>query len=248
MTARARLIFAPAVRHELPPQVIEQARSTLNAYTCIGCGRPGDAREELTSVIVVKPPNFPPLIRCAHATCVQSHVTEGPAVDPKTIGDEAVTYQKVVFRWNRGGRYVIEPMLLVDRPRNVVGISPGGDPTGLVTQLLLEDGFELAMALDQPFPNVPGYTVRLRSDGSGRIDQLPGRPGPFLEYFDDDDPAELWHATTRETGWLTVVTGLLGIDGAAAEQVGPLLQSAISSGGVLGGRIRVVAHTSAASG
>lgn len=87
MTARARLIFAPAVRHELPPQVIEQARSTLNAYTCIGCGRPGDAREELTSVIVVKPPNFPPLIRCAHATCVQSHVTEGPAVDPKTIGD-----------------------------------------------------------------------------------------------------------------------------------------------------------------
>lgn len=104
MTGRARLIFAPAVRKELPPQVIEQARSTLKAYTCVGCGRPGDARKELTSVIVVKPPNFPPVIRCAHATCVQSHVSQAPPVNADNIGPASVTYQKVMYAWNRGGQ------------------------------------------------------------------------------------------------------------------------------------------------
>ncbi|MDO3014634.1 hypothetical protein P5V34_11615 [Mycobacteroides abscessus subsp. abscessus] len=244
MTGRARLIFAPAVRKELPPQVIEQARSTLNAYTCVGCGGPGDARKELTSVIVVKPPNFPPVIRCAHATCVQSHVSQAPPVNADNIGPASVTYQKVMYAWNRGGQPVVMPTMLVDYPTNFVEVTAGGDRMSLDLQFFLDDGFELAMAPDQPFPEVTGYTVVLKADGSGRIDQPPGRPGAFLEEFNDDNPGGLWHAAVRQRGALTLmVTVGLGLAGTPDEQVESALSAAVKSGNVVGGRIRVVEHS-----
>lgn len=241
VTPRARLVFAPEVRKALTEQVIEEARASIDVYTCVGCGRRGDARTELTSVLVVKPPNFPPVIQFAHNTCVISHVADGVAVDPDNIGGDDVITLKVVFRPGRDG-HSIEAMLLVDRPRDVWAVTESGDPAGLDTQLFLGDGFELATAFDQPFPEVVGYTVHLNPDGSGRIDQLPGRPGPFLEHFGDDNPGDLWHATARSTGWLTVLTGNLGIAGAPTERTEALVKKAFATGNVVGGRIRVIRH------
>lgn len=220
---------------------MQEARASVDVYTCIGCGQRGDARTELTSVRVVRSRNFPPVMQFAHHTCVISHVTDGAAVDPSKIGADEVTTLKVVFQPGRDG-YPIEAMLLVDRHRDLVGVTDSGDRAGLDTQFFLGDGFELATAIDQPFPEVVGYTVHLNHDGSGHIDQLPGRPGPFLEHFDDDDPGELWHATARSTGWLTVLTGKLGFAGVPTEHTEAVVKKAFMSGNVVGGRIRVIQH------
>lgn len=241
MTPRARLVFAPEVRKELTPQVIEEARATIADYTCVACQGPGDARSELTSVVVIKPPNFPPLIRCGHNTCVQSHVADGTAVDPTVFDDAAVTVMKIAFGPGRDG-LPVEAMMLVDLPRSLVAVTQAGDPTGLETGLFLSDGFELATGFDQPFPEVEDYKVHLNPDGSGHIDQTPGRPGHFLKYFNNDNPAGIWDATARTTGFLTVITGDLGITNAPPEHIESLVNQAFRTGNVVGGRIRIIQH------
>lgn len=208
---------------------------------CVGCGEQGDARVELTSVLVALPPNFPPVVQFAHHRCVLSHVAHGAAVDPDEIDGDDVTTLKVVFGPGRDGQRV-EAMLLVDLPRHVFAVTETGEQAGLDTGLWLGDGFDLATAFDQPFSVVAGYTVHMNPDGSGHIDQLPGRPGPFLEHFSNDDPAGMWTATARATGWLTVITGDLGISTAGSEDVETVVKRAFKSGNVVGGRIRVVQH------
>ncbi|MFV8169705.1 hypothetical protein [Mycobacterium sp. DBP42] len=241
MAARARLVFAPEVRKVMPEQVMAEARATVGVYKCVGCGEQGDARVELTSVVVAIPPNFPPVVQFAHHRCVLSHVSDSAAVDPSQLDGDDVTTLKVVFGPGRDGHRV-EAMMLVDLPRNVFAVTDTGEQTGLDTGLWLGDGFDLATALDQPFPEVAGYTVHLNPDGSGYIDQLPGRPGPFLEYFSSDDPGGMWIATARSTGWLTVITGDLGISAVGDGDVETVVKRAFKSGNVVGGRIRIVAH------
>ncbi|QZH69516.1 hypothetical protein [Mycolicibacterium farcinogenes] len=241
MAARARLVFAPEVRKVMPEQVMAEARATVGVYNCVGCGQQADARVELTSVVVAMPPNFPPVVQFAHHTCVLSHVADRAAVDPSQLDADDVTTLKVVFGPGRDGHRV-EAMMLVDLPRHVFAVTDTGEQTGLDTGLWLRDGFDLATALDQPFPEVAGYTVHLNPDGSGHIDQLPGRPGPFLEHFSNDDPGGMWIATAQSTGWLTVITGDLGISAAGAEDAETVLKRAFRTGKVVGGRIRVVQH------
>ncbi|CAA0126513.1 Uncharacterised protein [Mycolicibacterium vanbaalenii] len=235
----ARLVFAPEVRKIMPEQVMAEARATVGVYNCVGCGGQGDARVELTSVVVAIPPNYPPVVQFAHHRCVLSHVADAAPVDPSQIDGDDVTTLKVVFGPGRDGQRV-EAMLLVDLPRDVFAVTDTGEQTGLAAGLYLGDGFDLATAFDQPFPEVTGYTVHLNPDGSGHIDQLPGRPGPFLEHFGDDDPAGMWAATARSTGWLTVITGELGLAAAEAEDAETAVKQAFRSGNVVGGRIRVV--------
>lgn len=221
--------------------MIAEARATITNYTCVGCHRPGDARTELTSVLVIKPPNFPPVINFAHNTCVQSHVANGAAVDPIDFDGAEVTVLKIAFGPGRDG-LPVEAMMLIDLPRSMVALTQAGDPTGLDTQLFLSDGFELATALNQPFPEVVDYKVHLNPNGSGHIDHMPSRPGRFLEHFDDDNPAGVWDATARSTGWITVITGDLGIAGTPPARIESAVNEALRSGNVVGGRIRVIQH------
>lgn len=242
MTDRARLVFAPEVRKVLTQQMIEEARATIDVYTCVGCGRSGHARTELASVLVIKSPNFPPVMRFAHTDCVPSHVVDGKAVDPSEFPDDDVTYMKVAFQPGRDTGRGVEAMLLIDRRRSLNAVTASGEPAALDTQFFLNEGFGLALAIDQQFPKVVGYTVHINPDRTGHIDHVPGRPGRFLEHFDDDDPAGMWYAIARSTGWLTVITGKLGITGTPPEHTQSAVETALKSGNVVGGRIRVIQH------
>lgn len=242
MTDRARLVFAPEVRKVLTQQVIEEARATIDVYTCVACGRSGHARIELASVLVIKSPNFPPVMRFAHVDCVPSHVVDGKAIDPSEFPEDEVTFMKVAFQPGADTRRGVQPMLLIDQRRGLNAVTASGEPTALDTQFFLSEGFGLALAIDQQFPEVADYTAHINPDRTGYIDHVPGRPGRFLEHFDDDDPAGMWYSTVRSTGWITVITGKLGITGTPPEHTQSAVEKALRSGKVVGGRIRVIQH------
>ncbi|ORW49774.1 hypothetical protein AWC21_01750 [Mycolicibacterium peregrinum] len=235
-------MFAPEVRKVLTQQVIEEARATIDVYTCVACGRSGHARIELASVLVIKSPNFPQVMRFAHVDCASSHVVDGKAIDPSEFPEDEVTFMKVAFQPGGDTRRGVEAMLLIDRRRGLNAVTASGEPTALDTQFFLSEGFGLALAIDQQFPEVADYTVHISPDRTGYIDHVPGRPGRFLEHFDDDDPAGMWYSTVRSTGWITVITGKLGIAGTPPEHTQSAVENALRSGNVVGGRIRVIQH------
>ncbi len=226
----------------LTQQVIEEARATIDVYTCVACGRSGHARIELASVLVIKSPNFPQVMRFAHVDCASSHVVDGKAIDPSEFPEDEVTFMKVAFQPGGDTRRGVEAMLLIDRRRGLNAVTASGEPTALDTQFFLSEGFGLALAIDQQFPEVADYTVHISPDRTGYIDHVPGRPGRFLEHFDDDDPAGMWYSTVRSTGWITVITGKLGIAGTPPEHTQSAVENALRSGNVVGGRIRVIQH------
>ena len=237
---RARLVFAPAVRAVLTEDVIREARASFDEYNCVRCNRPGNALRDLTSVILVKPGNFPHIMQCAHFDCIPSQVLEVPDFDPSRLAGqgEDVTYLKVAWEPGRDG-HPYEAILLVDRPRGVDVVTGVGERAGIFVQELLGVGFELAMSLSQPFPAVSRYTCEIGPDGVGRFTDTDGNPGMFLEQFDtSDDLTGKWLGTVRDTGWITVLAGNLGLENTPEAQTGPALAAALKAGTVAGGRIR----------
>lgn len=244
MAQRARLVFAPEVRAVVTPQVIEQARASVDLYICVRCDKEVNAFDELTSVVLVKPGNFPHVMQFAHFDCMPSQIIAVPDFDPARLEGqgEDVTYLKVAYEPGRDG-HPYEAMLLVDRPRGVDVVTETGDRAGIHMQELLGAGMELAMAMSQPFPALPDYTIHLNPDGRGHFTHTGGHPGLFLEEFDfADDRSGAWIATARATGWITVLSGNLGIEHVPVAETQDALADAIRSGTVAGGRIRAITH------
>lgn len=244
MSQRARLVFAPQVRAVMTPDVIAEARASVDLYICVRCDKEANAFQELTSVVLVKPGNFPHVMQFAHFECMPSQIIAAPDVDPARLEGqgEDVIYLKVAYQPGRDG-HPYEAMLLIDRPRGVDVVTETGERAGIHIQELLGAGMELAMDMSQLFPDVPDYTVHLNPDGRGHFTHSGGHAGLFLQELDtSDDPTGVWVASARATGWITVLSGNLGIAQAPYTQTQEALAHAIKSGRVAGGRIRAIVH------
>lgn len=194
-----------AVRELLGSGTIARLRGeAFRRYLCLGCGGPGRADAEPTTVIVVRYRLGVHKVRFAHARCFGSCVLDVDADRPGAAGLGRMLSKTAVLRY--ASNPPVRPLLILEPLAEVSLKTPSGESVDLLMSELLARGCTLLRTASQFPAPAAGWLLQASGDAA----RLIAADGDVL-YEGGVDPPESWRDLVLASGACVVLFGVIGL-------------------------------------